>query len=454
MTFVDLTQFFPYTFLIHAVRAFAVFNITNSFVKSKYNSFLTFIAFEVTSLAYAYIMLNFADSRYEAFIGIIYIFLCVLVACVMTQGKFFVKLLAIVLSNVVYFISGLIQSVIVPDGTYYGTQYEVPLWYFMLALVFSAGGSFVFVALVKVHRRKERSISQRIRNCVFLIFPITHLLSMLVVTCCLQALSYEQYNTLLAAHPRFELFTFGICILCLAIDFAIVFAVEQIDKLERDAKEKEEYALKSQMTYQQTKLLKEEKDSFRKIKHDMLNILTTAKGFIEIGKPEKALGILSKTGDDLLDISGFQMCSNEMINTVLYIKQKEAGQNNIKMTVDICEEAPLRIDDYDLCRLLHNNIDNALNATLTSSGERQIKINISIDSTSFVIESENDYDASGDKQYINRKAQNHGNGVVIIKEICSKYGGEYTASQNDGIWRTRIYLDNKMLSAAPVRVLD
>lgn len=53
------------------------------------------------------------------------------------------------------------------------------------------------------------------------------------------------------------------------------------------------------MAYQQLLIRKENQKEFRKAKHDYVNLISAAKEFIEIGKPEKALDILQCTNDDI-----------------------------------------------------------------------------------------------------------------------------------------------------------
>ncbi len=44
MTIVDLTQFFPFTFIMHLTRALVVFNICHTILKNKYNTLVTFFS--------------------------------------------------------------------------------------------------------------------------------------------------------------------------------------------------------------------------------------------------------------------------------------------------------------------------------------------------------------------------------------------------------------------------
>lgn len=74
------------------------------------------------------------------------------------------------------------------------------------------------------------------------------------------------------------------------------------------------------MAYQQLLIRKENQKKFRKAKHDYVNLISAAKEFIEIGKPEKDLEILQRTNDDITGLSRFSLCSNKTVNTIIYEK--------------------------------------------------------------------------------------------------------------------------------------
>ena len=144
----------------------------------------------------------------------------------------------------------------------------------------------------------------------------------------------------------------------------------------------------------------------------------------------------------LTGLAGFPLCSNEAINAILYVKQQQAKNSGIKFTADISEHYAVLPDDYDLCRLLNNIIDNALNAALTARENRQCRIEIAIDENEITIKSENNFIEKRTKP----KTGDHGNGIGIIKEIAAKYGGEYVSRQENDVWYTQTTLANKKSS--------
>lgn len=194
------------------------------------------------------------------------------------------------------------------------------------------------------------------------------------------------------------------------------------------------------MAYQQLLIRKENQQEFRNAKHDYVNLISAAKGFIEIGKPEKALEIFQCTNDDITGLSIFSLCSNETVNTIIYMKKQEAEKTGIKVKAEVEEHYPLNVDDYDFCRVLGNIIDNAANALREFEGEKLFRLSIEIDEDLVRIKGENPFDAAKEKR--KRRSKDHGQGTVIIKDIESKYEGSYNVRQENGIWYTNTVLKN------------
>lgn len=144
----------------------------------------------------------------------------------------------------------------------------------------------------------------------------------------------------------------------------------------------------------------------------------------------------------MLGLAGFFICSNETLNTILYIKSREAENEGTKLNIQIKDEYAIMINDYDLCRLVSNIIDNSINATRNAKDKSQISISIEIDEKTLKINSKNKFSNKTN----DHKNREHGNGIGIIKEIASKYNGTYSYEHNDEIWNTQTVLNNMPLS--------
>ena len=122
---------------------------------------------------------------------------------------------------------------------------------------------------------------------------------------------------------------------------------------------------------------------------------------------------------------------------------RQAEKNKILLNTEISENFSVLPDDYDLCRLLGNIIDNALNAVYSLEENRVCKINIEINSKQILIKSQNRFKENTKSKV---KSKEHGNGIGIIKETVSRYGGEFVSWQENDIWFTETYRQNKKAS--------
>lgn len=212
--------------------------------------------------------------------------------------------------------------------------------------------------------------------------------------------------------------------------------------MERKERENEKYKkliTKNELDYQQFLQLKNEKEKFKKIRHDMANILSTVAGFIEIGKSQKALEMIKSANNDIQISANTEICKNETINTIYSIKLKDAVEKKANLKVQVNESAPIKVSDYDLCRVLTNIIDNAINAVENSSLSKDIELNIVSNSNDILIKSKNAFALNKSKK---KDAQNHGYGQKIISDIAKKYNGTYTTKAENEYFSTVTQLNN------------
>lgn len=93
--------------------------------------------------------------------------------------------------------------------------------------------------------------------------------------------------------------------------------------------------------------------------------------------------------NDIQISANTEICKNETINTIYSIKLKDAVEKKANLKVQVNESAPIKVSDYDLCRVLTNIIDNAINAVENSSLSKDIELNIVSNSNDILIKSKN-----------------------------------------------------------------
>lgn len=445
---IDITPLFPYRILMHIAEVFAYYNIAHSITKDKYHPAITIAAIFAAKELWAALLFNtpIETAGYVCFGITLFIVLKFL-----TEGKNTHKVMSVVFSIISKF-SSMFLSGIISVVVYHGKSYEEifgtknnnlnHLYMFLCHCILTVALSYIFAGILKFfYRKKNASGNNNKLLLLFSFFPVSHIM-IVVFAFTIAPSSYSESSKL---DFEVNLTTLGVTIFAFMIiimvfDCLFPFAMDYFEAIEERNLLNERALTKSKMEYQQVLMRKEDQQEFRKVKHDYANLISAAKGFIEIGKPEKALEILQRTNDDITGLSRFSLCSNETVNTIIYMKKQEAEKNGIKVKAEVEEHYPLNVDDYDFCRVLGNIIDNAVNALKKFEGEKLFKLSIEIDEDFVRIKGENPFDAAKAKR--KRRSKDHGHGTIIIKDIASKYDGSYNVRQENGIWYTDTVLKN------------
>ncbi len=440
---IDLTPLFPYRIILHLAEGFAVFNICHGILKDKYNSVITFMAALVARVIVAQLLF---DTQVYIMSYLVLGIVLLLIFKVLTKGevsKIVISVLFIIISK---FFTAVIMTMLC-GVVYQGKSYEDVfrtenlnldyLYMFFCQCILTIAVSYLFAGILKFfYRKKSASGNNNKLLILFSFFPVSHII---IIVCALFAVIADYSETSdFSLTANFIVAAFMLIVML--FDCLFPFAMDYFEAIEERNLLNERALTKSKMEYQQVLMRKEDQQEFRKVKHDYANLISAAKGFIEIGKPEKALEILQRTNDDITGLSRFSLCSNETVNTIIYMKKQEAEKNGIKVKAEVEEHYPLNVDDYDFCRVLVNIIDNAVNALREFEGEKLFRLSIEIDEDFVSIKGENPFDMAKEKK--KRRSKDHGHGTIIIKDIASKYDGSYNVRQENGIWYTDTVLKN------------
>jgi len=131
---------------------------------------------------------------------------------------------------------------------------------------------------------------------------------------------------------------------------------------------------------------------------------------------------------------------NKAFDTILTEKSLYADKNGIKLTV-LAETDSLKfMSDLDVYSLFGNILDNAIEATINLAEEKRlIGLNVRAVNNLLYIHAENCYEGNlefknGSLVTTKKNTNEHGFGILSIKRIAEKYGGETTIYSEDGIF--------------------
>ena len=109
------------------------------------------------------------------------------------------------------------------------------------------------------------------------------------------------------------------------------------------------------------KMLAEQYRQSERLRHDMKNHIIALSALSRNREWEKIDGYLRNMGDIVLDAGG-DMTGNKAVDALLYQKRKRAEEENIKWECDVQMPKGCCINEFDMCVLFGNILDNALNA--------------------------------------------------------------------------------------------
>ena len=180
-------------------------------------------------------------------------------------------------------------------------------------------------------------------------------------------------------------------------------------------------------------------------RHDYHNHLQKLSAHLQEGQIEEAKKYIGELGESLDDIKTKYQTGNvsldAILNSKLSIVEKERIAINCK--VEIAEN--LTVSDIDLCILLGNLIDNAVEACrgISEEAERFLRIYMCIRKQQLYISvsnATNEVIRKLDAEYISKKRGDHGHGLKRINIVVDKYGGFIKRANEPGVFATEIML--------------
>ncbi len=180
-----------------------------------------------------------------------------------------------------------------------------------------------------------------------------------------------------------------------------------------------------------------QQEDIRKMKHDLMNHFTVIATYLDLGENDKAVSYLKEIGTEFSELTR-QYTSSTMINAILNSKRQKAKGRGIELSVTSDSSSEVKTDETDLCTLIANTLDNAIEAL---PPDRTIKAEIADDGTTLFFSVSNRYDnkieRAPDGSFISSKAdkKNHGLGMKNIQQAVERLNGRITITTDSGIFR-------------------
>ena len=182
----------------------------------------------------------------------------------------------------------------------------------------------------------------------------------------------------------------------------------------------------------------------REWRHDYHNHIQALATMLEQGDIEKAREFLFEIHDTLTKVDTVLKTGNTMVDAILNSKISLMYSKNIRVDATAKVPAELTVKDIDLCVIIGNLLDNAMDACeKLPEGSRFIRIYISVKGNHLYMSFTN---SAGKKQekvgmlFRSTKGVLGGIGLSRVDSLVSQYGGYVTRASEDGGYTTEVIL--------------
>lgn len=180
-------------------------------------------------------------------------------------------------------------------------------------------------------------------------------------------------------------------------------------------------------------------------RHDYRNHIQTMKAYAATGDWEAICRYLDELDTDLNTVDTVIKTGNPMTDAILNSKISLAKSKGIEVVADAHIPLKLKLSEIDLCCIIGNLFDNAIEASLSlPEEERLIRVYMDMKNTQLYISFTNF--TAGKKLakvgglFHTTKGDGHGFGLVRIDAIVERLDGYISRNSEDGAFTTEILL--------------
>lgn len=193
---------------------------------------------------------------------------------------------------------------------------------------------------------------------------------------------------------------------------------------------------------------REVENMYRKMRgwrHDYRGHIQAMKALLSAGDLDGLRGYLDKLDTDLNTVDTVIKTGNPMADAILNSKISLAQSRGITVKADAHVPVGLRMSEIDLCCILGNLFDNAIEASMAlPEEERLIRVYMEMKGTQLYISFTN-FTAGKKlrktgKVYKSTRGEGHGFGLVRIDKIIEQLDGYLSRNSEDGAFTTEILI--------------
>ena len=182
----------------------------------------------------------------------------------------------------------------------------------------------------------------------------------------------------------------------------------------------------------------------RQARHDMRHHFLRLSSMAERGDLDEIKKYLSNMMEKMSGMS-LHFCENQAVDSIISHYAALAAKEEISFKAAIELPAEIPTDEIDLCLVLSNLLENAVEASIrTEKSRRKINLEVRLHHTHLIlIQVENAFSGQiQEKNEVFQSSKRDGNGIGIesVRRISEKNGGSSSFQYKNGIFTAKIIL--------------
>lgn len=234
----------------------------------------------------------------------------------------------------------------------------------------------------------------------------------------------------------------------LATTFTYFAALHMVDETLKNGKLQEQLHLSDlQVSLQRSQYesLQETIQESYQIRHDIRHQLRVLQAYLEDGQVQEARAflhnLLQRAEPEMLP----PLCENPAADMIARYYLTIAKAKGIEVTAALQFPRSLPMEDSDLCVMLGNLLENALEACQRQTGERWIRVRATVNEQGMlVIAVSNSFTGQLQRQgevFLSSKRDGPGKGILSVQTIARRYEGITKFEQKDGVFTASVLLN-------------
>lgn len=372
---------------------------------------------------------------FKNFILILVIAMIVVIVCY--EGSLLVKVFVLFVETIISAVSefavmNIMASVLVCSTTDIVT---VPVYRFM-GILLSKSTALAMCNGIRVKRRMRRI---DLNGTYWILYAmLLGIVSMVIFF--IFRMGYELNNTYYNTFATVS--AVGMTFCTIMVLYLYEKQAEQSAQLRR--REQYERHLKSQVKHLDEILLKQEE--LRRVRHDMNNQLVAIQGYFHESDIAGGEAYIASLLQNLQTPSSRIRTGNSAVDAILSTKKALAESKGITVDMEVQISNRLPLEPVDVCVIFGNALDNAIEACdRITEGEKKISLVLVQREGKLLCRITNTALSGITNVHITSKKdkENHGFGLVNLRESLEKYDCEPVMDYNDGLFSMKFIVYDK-----------